>query len=58
MNIQKGKKNRLMQERLLKSPKESQAESGGIDLTELDGVGPSISEKLHEGGYNTYEAIQ
>jgi len=28
-----------------------------VDLKELDGVGPSISEKLHEGGYNTFEAI-
>ena len=35
----------------------SASDAGGVDLTDLDGVGPSISEKLHEGGYNTYEAI-
>ena len=29
----------------------------GPDLQELDGVGPSISEKLHEGGFTTYESI-
>ena len=53
-----GEEESLVAEETIKEPpKESQAESGGVDLTELDGVGPSISEKLHEGGYNTYEAI-
>jgi len=37
--------------------KEGGSDVGGVDLTDLDGVGPSISEKLHEGRYNTYEAI-
>jgi DNA repair protein RadA len=44
-------------EAAVSTPKESSYSSDGVDLTELDGVGPSISEKLHEGGYNTYEAI-
>ncbi|MDD1778104.1 MAG: DNA repair and recombination protein RadA [Candidatus Helarchaeota archaeon] len=39
---------------------EKSVESGdfsGPNLQELDGVGPAISEKLHEGGFTTYESI-
>ncbi|MEM2511014.1 MAG: helix-hairpin-helix domain-containing protein, partial [Candidatus Methanomethylicia archaeon] len=28
-----------------------------VDLTELDGVGPSTAQKLKDAGYTTYESI-
>lgn len=40
----------------LEDPLETVNSNNG-DLENLSGVGPTIAEKLREGGYNTYEAI-
>ncbi|MFX1299287.1 MAG: DNA repair and recombination protein RadA, partial [Promethearchaeota archaeon] len=48
---------KLFSEEEIESDSSLQMQANGSDLEDLTGVGPTIAEKLREGGFNTYESI-